>query len=279
MGPNKTVGKQLRLRRLHPKSLQAARVFGVAFAMAMAGAFLSACGSSVTPRGSTSLTSGSGPADLGLDGSKSNALAECVAFDSSSVRLQGKMTTYYWSGQFQEDKVRLRIQNLDPSLQANSGTIVSFYRWLIDPTTGRIDQDQTPVSFSLENLTGQPLTTSAQPIRAQFTSLEASEIPELRAQNGLVGSTTLDFLNMTSFVLDVGSTHQVLQVVLSQRNDQGDVSRFGHTDVLIPAFFANPNSYRASRPALLAGLHPYDSVRSLNLTDADWVSRSKGACF
>jgi len=195
------------------------------------------------------------------------------------MRLQGRMTTYYFSGQFQDDKVRLRIQSLDSNLQNSANTVISFYRWRLDSATGAVVQDQTPVTFSLENLTGQPLVTSQQPIRARFTSLIAEQAPELTQRNNLVATSLIDFLNMTSFVLEVGATHQVLQVVLSQRDNQGQVTRFGHSDVLIPAFVANPNTYRSTRSPLLAGLHPFDPVRGLNLTDTDWVNRSKTSCF
>lgn len=230
---------------------------------------LSACGSQVTPRASTQF-SGSGPSPAAIVNAAGDGVAECTSFDTTSTRLAGRVTTYYYNGVLQEDKVRLRFTSIADALDSKSSVYLQVFRWKIG-TSGAAELDSAnPVQFRFENGAG-----SVNPISEYMTSLNASQIASIRTAQGLGGSTSLDFFSKTTMVLNaVDYNWQALKVVLYD----GTIV-IGQVDVLIPTIQANPNRYASAHSGILSQLHPFWSSRATVQTESQWATLAKGLCF
>jgi hypothetical protein len=231
-------------------------------------ALLSACGSKVTPR-ADQLYSGSGPTPSTPVVNPAGAgQAQCSLFDSSSTRLGGKVTTYYYNGIIQEDKVRVRITSLVENFDADANYYIQAFRWKVVGGTSEIDE--TPLQFTLEKGAG-----SASPISEPISSLNGTKIAQLRSSASISGTGAVDFFSKTTMVVSgVDYNWQAMKIVV-----YNGTKVVGQADFLLPVFEANPNRYAATHHATLNSLHPFWAQRSQTLSESEWASRSQSFCF
>ncbi|MDX9731929.1 MAG: hypothetical protein RBT63_09175 [Bdellovibrionales bacterium] len=250
--------------RSNQKLQSIARIMGLGLLLAM----LSACGSNVTPR-TNSLYSGSGPStDISTISPAGEGQAECLPFDSTSTRLGGRVTTYYYNGVLQEDKVRVRITSLVEAFDSNAAYQIQMFRWR--STGGVTEIDSTPLQFYFEKGAG-----SASAISSTLTSMNATALANIRTQNSLGGSTAVDLFSKTTLVVNgVDYNWHALKIVVYNGTDV-----VGESNFLLLVIQANPNRYAQTHDAVLNGLHPYWSQRTLVLSESDWASRSRSYCF
>ncbi len=235
-------------------------------------ALLSACGADVTPRG-TALFSTGGPSTATTLISGGDAQAQCTSFDSLSVRLGGKATTYYFNNVLQEDKVRVRITSLTDQFDANSNYYIQAFRWRVNGA-GVSEIDNTAVQFQFENGAGSDvaLTTPA-------TSVSAKGITAIRSAKGIAGTGAVDFFSKTTMVVSaVDYNWQALKIVVYDGTTTPPTV-VGQSDFLLPVFQANPTRYAASHNATLTALHPFLAQSSQNLSENDWGARTTSFCF
>lgn len=234
-------------------------------------ALLSACGSKVTPR-SAALYSGSGPTDLSTISPTGDGQAECSMFDSTSTRLGGKVTTYYYNGVLQEDKVRVRVTSLVEAFDTNSNYYIQAFRWKV--VGGSPSLDSTPLQFTFEKGTG-----SASPISAPFSSISGTTMAQIRTANNLGGSGAVDFFSKTTMVVSgVDYNWQAMKIVVYDGGTT-PATVVGQADFLLPVIQANPNRYASTHDALLNTMHPFWSQRSQTLTELEWSNRASSFCF
>ncbi len=235
-------------------------------------ALLSACGSNVQPR-ATSNFSGSGPSPTTSLISGGDAQAQCTSFDSTSVRLGGKATTYYYSGVLQEDKVRVRITSIAEAFDTNANYFIQAFRWKVD-ASGVAYIDPTAVQFQFELGNG-----SVTPLNNLGTSVSAKEITAIRGAKGITGTGAVDFFSKTTMVMNaVDYNWQALKIVVYDGTTTPPTV-VGQSDFLLPVFQANPSRYAASHHATLTSLHPFLAQSSQMLSETDWGSRSNSFCF
>ena len=200
----------------------------------------------------------------GTTTAESTVNAQCNGFDSSGVRLGGRIATFNDGTNFVEDKVRVRITTLTSSFDTNGYTL-QFFRWNAN-AAGATSLDSTPLTFTIY--------ANSQPISAAMTSIDSNAVASLRSQSG-IGTTSSDFFNRTTIVVSgVDNSWQVLKTVLYSGSNA-----IGQADALMPIFLANPATYSASHPAVLNSLHPFTSSPSSASTDAQWVQLSNKNCF
>ncbi len=248
-----------------------ARITGLGLLLTL----LSACGAEVTPR-ATSLYSGSGPISSTIISSSGDGVAECTSFDTTTTRLSGRVTTYYYNGVLQEDKVRMRFTSIADTLDSKSSVYLQIFRWRrFVNASGQLDTEidsANPVQFRFEKG-----TDSSDAISDYMTSLNASQIASIRTAQSLGGTTALDFFSKTTMVLNaVDYKWQALKVVLYD-----GTTVLGQVDILIPTIQANPNRYYSSHDSdsVLAQLHPFWSQRSKSQTETQWATQAKSFCF
>lgn len=238
-----------------------------ALLFSLLGFTLAGCGSKLQTRAANTnvITSGSDWSSTVADGV---AGAECVGFDSTKVRLSGKVTTYYFSGKIQEDRVRVRLTGLPANFESSSGTHIKFFRWKANGD-GYTEIDATPLNIIIE--AGSP----ARPISGVLTSLSQADVNSFKSLVGVSGGAQ-DFFNQVSItVTGTDYNWQALKVVVYD-----DTTTVGDVDLLLPIFAANPNTYASTHPAALNAYHPFWAQRGqTSMTDNDWVNRSKSACF
>lgn len=251
----------------HELPVKALRISAILMVLAL----LSACGSNMTTR-SSALYSGSGPTtDTSLLDSSGAGEAQCSMFDSTSTRLGGRVTTYYYNGELQEDKVRVRITSLLENFDSNSNLYIQLFRWKIG-ASGAAELDSTPVQFQFEKGTG-----SASPISSLTTSISSAGVASLRTANGIAGTTSLEFFANTTMVVNaVDYNWQALKVVVYDGSTNQAV---GSTDFLLPIFHANPNRYALTHSTILNQIHPFYSQRTTSLSESGWAARAQSYCF
>lgn len=233
---------------------------------------LTACGSNVTAR-STGLFSGGGPTSSNLIGTSGAGEAQCALFDSTKTRLAGRVTTYYYDGVLQEDKVRVRITSLVEAFATNPNYFIQAFRWKIG-ASGSAELDQTPLQFNFEKGTGAKTAMTA-----DVTSVSNTGIAAYRTANGIAGTTPVEFFaNTTMVVKGVDYNWQALKLVVYD-GSTSPATVVGDSDILLPIFQANPNVYAASHSSILAQIHPFYSQRSTVLSEAEWTARSTSYCF
>jgi hypothetical protein len=232
------------------------------FAVAAALFVMSGCGSKSTNTNIPGAGTGIG------NGSLNSTYAVCNGFDSTQARLGGRVQVYSAGGVIQEDKVRLRITTLDTNFDTNSNLAVRFFRWKVNRSTGVAELDQTPVTFYIES-------RSQQVISPALTSINTSAVAAARNYAPGSGATSSEFFNATSLqITGVPYEWDAMKVVLYD-----GAQAIGEANLLLPAFHANPNTYAASHPGVLNGLHPFYASRSNAYTDAQWVQISQNNCF
>lgn len=237
-------------------------------------ALLSACGSNVTPRSSTSLFSGSGPTPAtSLLGASGEAEAQCTIFDSTTTRLGGRVTTYYYNDVLQEDKVRVRLTTLPENFDTNSNLYVQAFRWKVG-AGGAAELDPTPVQFRFERGTG-----SVEPISQVASTLSSQTAATVRTAANISGAGTLDLMSKTTMVISgVDYNWQALKFVVYD-SSVTPARVVGQADLLLPVFQANPNRYILSHSQTLNVLHPFYSQRSQSLSETEWGNRTQSFCF
>lgn len=198
---------------------------------------------------------------------ESTVNAQCNGFDASAtwgIRLGGRIATFNDGSNFVEDKVRVRLTTLTAAFDTN-GYTVQFFRWNAN-SAGSVSLDSTPLSFTIY------YGTTA--ISSAMTSIDSAAVTALRNQTG-IGTSSSDFFNRTSIVVSgVDNSWQVLKTVLYNGS-----TAIADADALMPLFLANPNTYAASHPAVLNGLHPFYADRANGYADAQWVQLSNQNCF
>lgn len=236
-------------------------------------ALLSACGSNVTPRATTAYSGGGPTATSPLISANGDAEAECTSFDSLSVRLGGKVTTYYYNGTQQEDKVRVRITSLVETFDSNSNYYIQAFRWRVN-ADGTSYLDPTALQFHFESGNG-----SVSPISSLATSVSARGITAIRGERGITGTGAVDFFSKTTMVVNaVDYNWQAMKIVVYDGTST-PAKVVGQVDLLLPIFQANPTRYAATHHATLTALHPFLAQSGQTLSESDWGTRANGFCF
>ncbi len=234
-------------------------------------ALLSACGSKVTPR-NAALDSGSGPTNLTTISPTGDGEAECSMFDSTSTRLGGKVTTYYYNSVLQEDKVRVRVTSLVEAFDTNANYYIQAFRWKV--VGGTASLDSTPLQFSFEKGTG-----STSPISSAMSSISGTTMAQIRTANSLGGSGAVDFFSKTTMVVSgVDYNWQAMKLVIYDSSTT-PAKVVGQADFLLPVIQANPNRYEKTHDALLNEMHPFWSQRSQSMSESEWSNRASSFCF
>jgi hypothetical protein len=230
---------------------------------------LTGCGASMKSRSTLNNQIPSG-SDLSSTVPQGPADVECNHFDAADARLQGKVTTYYWNGQFMSDRVRLRLTGLDASFASDSQVYVRFFRWKTDEG-GTPYLDTKPLQFIIEKG-----SSSSFPISGPMTSVSLIEVDQFRSAAGLAASASVQefFDNVVLQVSGVDYNWQAMKAVIYRGS-----TAMAQADFLIPSYTANPSKYAQTHPAVLNAIHPFWSQRSQNLSDSEWVKRASGFCF
>jgi hypothetical protein len=235
-----------------------------AFLLFTAWGLLSACnggntGSALT--GTTNLSSVL-PGDTPIG----SAASECNHFAAADSPLAGNITTYYYNGSLQEDKIRLRITGLPAAFDTNSNYHIQLFRWKASKTTP-VELDSVPLQFAIYH--GTTALTSVK------NSVSAADLASVRSAAGVNGTASVDVLGQTTLVVaNVDYTWDVLKVVVYD-----GTTAISQKDVLIPIFAANPNIYAADHPAVLNQLHPFWDKKTQSSTEADWAKLAQPMCF
>lgn len=198
-------------------------------------------------------------------------LAECNRIDSPNMALAGQISTYYSAGQLVATYLNVNLTSIPPELKTSATHFLQIFRWA-------------------ERINGQP-TTNSIPVVMYFVQKQTGAVSNPNGSNriskpaieAIIAAKTLGTLGIT-----VANFFERHFVVLTGMDTTWDAARFVLYDgtttissgsVLLPAFYANPNTYMKANAALsLQLLHPNYNYRTSNATESDYLSLTEQIC-
>jgi hypothetical protein len=205
-----------------------------------------------------------------------HSLGECNRINFLDVNLFGQVGTYYdpLTRLFREDLINMNLTTLPTELFTSSTVQVQIFRWL-SRATGQRQTNQIPVTFYfVDKLTGA--TTAQTPVN----QISKTTIDSARKTLGTtwLNVTTQQFFDRVMIVL-TGMSLQYDAITLAYYNSAVGTAAVYQADVLLPAFYADPNIYKIARTAHeLLLLHPNYSYINSNATDADYMNLINAIC-
>lgn len=239
-------------------------------------ALLGACGANKasTGSGSSDLSSRSVPEETGPTVSE-GTLADCNGFTNTGMNMAGAVSTFYnpSTNAYIPQYIRFRFTQA-PLEVATSSRYIQFFRWGIDSNNNRIyNSTPAPIYFQLIS-NGQYINSTPE------TTISKNTIQRLITNNNLAaqGITVDTFLSKVFLVLDGMSLEYDAMSVAVYDSSSGS-STIGYSDVLLPSFSANPNTYAKLHPNTnLQILHPNWDIRTSGYTDSQYFYRTETFC-
>jgi len=199
--------------------------------------------------------SGGGNAPAVAESINTTEMAECNSVNISSINMVGQMTTYYDSTteEIVPGYLLLNLTSYPAALLTSSSVQIEFVPWYEVINSEKI-YSTTPLFFYfMDKSTG----VATAPVSALNLASIKSAITQL---DYLDTNTTLDeFFSKAMIVLiGVSSTYEAVTVAYYDSATSSSPAHSG--DVLMPAFYADPNAFAQAYPlADLYNLHPFAS--------------------
>ena len=235
------------------------------------------CGASKKSSGnnqSSDLTSRGTPDSDGKDpdsNSKVEYYALCNGF--SGPNLNGVVTTYLnpVTNQYEWDFIRMEIKEIPVQIEDKDSFYIQFYRWQED-VPGQPYTNPAAVGIYFQYEDGTWLNNEL------VNNVSKNSIEKLIADNNLAGVTVKNFFDKTILVL-AGMDLEYDAIMINTYGADTGTAALTRTDVLLPAFAADPNIYAETHPAQsLQGLHPNYERKDSGLTQWQFFQETQALC-
>lgn len=233
---------------------------------------LISCGANKTVN-SSSTSRGSDP---GVSYGTNYLLAECNRVQLTQMNLKGQIGTYYDSttGQYRADYLNLNITSIPAEIYTNSTLQFQIFRWL-ERTAGQKQLNTVPVRFFyVDKLTG---------IKTPSTGVDQISKSSIEAARTAFGTgwqkvSTTQFFERTMIVL-TGMEMQYDAISIAMYDSSLGSQAIAQGDVLIPAFYSNPNVYKTKNPLPdLYNLHPNIALLGSYSSENDYYRITEDIC-
>lgn len=168
------------------------------------------------------------------------------------------------SGQVNSDWIKLKFNFMSEAMTAQGNT-VKFFKWRVNGTSSIIDNSPMPfAAFDLSS--GQTIGTTINTIPVEQLNLTTGFYINLNDPN--------------SSFKDTSALFQVLKVVVY--STEGKI--VGQSNILIPAFYANPTDYQynsdgTARSITLQQMHPLYGTTMTGWTSTEFEKSFSAYCF
>ncbi|MCB0357342.1 MAG: hypothetical protein KDD40_10060 [Bdellovibrionales bacterium] len=233
-----------------------------------------ACGSAKTSHDSGEFSSRDIPNSDGTSQDENSAVeyyALCNGF--TNVNLNGSVTAYLnpVTNLYEWDLIRMEIKDFPPQLKDKDTFYIQFFRWQED-TPNQPYTNSAPVGVYFQYQDGTWLNNTP------ITSLSKNVIEELIANNNLQNVTLNNFLSKVVLVLS-GMDLEYDAVMINTYDSAAGSDALTSTNVLLPAFEADPNLYALTHPAThLQELHPNWDLRDSGYTQWQYFQETQNLC-
>lgn len=203
-------------------------------------------------------------------------LGECNRIDFSQFSFKGQIGTYYdpVNRQFRSDLLNLNLTAVPSDLFNSSTYQILIYRWYQRPGAQQV-LNQVPVRFYfVDKLTG------ARAPQTPVDRLSKATIDQARQALGAswLNVGTAQFFDRVMILL-TGMEMQYDAVTFAYYNSASSQHALAQENVLLPAFYSNPNIYRSYNPVeSLYTLHPNYTLMNSNATENDYHARIEEIC-
>lgn len=196
--------------------------------------------------------------------------SHCNSF--STTHLSGVVTTFLnpMTNQYIWDYIRLKIKTAPTQLKSNDNFYIQAFRWSED-TPGSPYVNSTPVGMYFQSQDGKWLNNEL------ITSISKSTIEKLINDNNLANTTINNFLSKVIIVM-VGMDLQYDAVMLNTYDSSTGNEALTTTNVLLPAFAADPNIYAETHAPNLVALHPNYNIKDSGYTEWQFYQETQGLC-
>lgn len=240
---------------------------------------LLSCGASKVPN-SSSLSSRVAPVPGGSVGTGGTLTyyAECnKAVSNNGLATTVYLSTYYdYYGQYISDKINFKFAQVPNDLMRDGDLYFQIYPWRID-SNGSRQVSNVPLSFYFIQR-GTGTINTPQPIN--YISLD--QVNNVISSNNL-SNRGIDannfFTHHNLILLNVDLQFDAILMVLYRKKSEGNSDVVGTADALIPAFYANPNSYKEKNPYPdLYNLHPLKAYAGSYSNDKEYQNLADQIC-
>lgn len=239
--------------------------------------------SSTDPSGNNNGGGNTGGGNTG--GTTQPLVATCSNYSKTAGNLHGKIKSYYDSlGIYNSNFVRLRMSAVPEGFGASDNVYIQFFRWRVSPSqTVEIDR-ANPLRFRLENPNTGGIASGwyGRDPNCTPTATNTCNVGFNRQQfYNAAGAQDMSLLSSFNFLIqgtDASLGFQVVRIEITQVTE-GATTNLGFADMLIPNFYANPNTYASTHPDLLNQLHPNWSRRNEGWSDANFLAFANQSCF
>jgi hypothetical protein len=239
-------------------------------------ALLSACGASKSGDSTTRGSSVPNPYPP-TGGGNINALGECNRVKMNSAGFIGQIGTYYapQTMQLQKTFLNLNIKTAPADLFSSDSVKFKFYRWTRSTTPRKVLNQVAAKFFFVDKLNG----STTQP--TLFDTLSKSTLTNVKST---LGSSWMNVPVEKIFdrvlIVLTGMDMQYDAMTIAHYNTAVSNNAANTFDVLLPAFYANPNTYKQFNPyPELYTLHPNFSMISSNASDTDFMQAIETICY
>lgn len=211
-------------------------------------------------------------------GSSSSAspLGECNRVELSSVGLQGQIGTYYdpHTRQFQSQYLNLNFSSVPAALFSSDTIRIKMFRWSGQSGSKVVNQVAVKFYFAdkLNGATSQPTlvdTLSKSTLQQTKTSLGGTWL-----------NVPLEKIFERVLIVLTGLDLQYDVIAFALYDTAVSATPIATGDVLLPAFYANPKTYKAANPhPVLYTLHPNYPLINSNASENDYKQAIDSICY
>ncbi|MCB9026064.1 MAG: hypothetical protein H6625_07095 [Bdellovibrionaceae bacterium] len=236
---------------------------------------MSACGASKkSTHSSGELASRGTPNTDGSDIDPLSAVeyyALCNSF--SGFSLNGSVTTYLnpVTNVYEWDYIRMELKDVPSQIESTKSFYIQFFRWQED-TPGSPYYNSTPVSIYFQFKDGRWLNDKP------INSLSSNTIENIISANNLANTTVSNFFDNVVLILS-GMSLEYDALMINTYDEASGTTALTTTNVLLPAFAADPNIYAETHSATsLQQLHPNFNIKDSGMNQWQYFQETQNLC-
>jgi hypothetical protein len=202
------------------------------------------------------------------------SMAECNRIDIANPAIKGQVSTYYNNGQLVNSYLNVNLTSVPAEISSTSTYYLQLYRWY-ERAAGQPQVNSTPVTmYFVQKSTG----LVSNPNGSDKISKSILDAIISSAKLATVGVTAANFFDR-HFVVLTGMDLTWDAVKFAYYNSAVGTTAIASGDVLLPAFYANPNAYIAANPFPdLYVLHPNYGYRTSSASENDYLGMTEQIC-
>lgn len=201
-------------------------------------------------------------------------MAECNRIEINAPSVRGQISTYYSGGQLVTTYLNVNLTTIPSQVLTTDTYYLQLYRWS-ERTSGQPSVNQVPVTMYFV------MKTSGSVSNPSGSNKISKSVLQSIISSGSLGNYGVSLSNFFErhYVVLTGMDLSYDAVKVALYNSASGTAAISTGDVLLPAFYSNPNVYIAANPVpSLYQLHPNYSYRSANASENDYFAMTEQIC-